>query len=122
MSTLVLDKTIAEDSGSGAIALGGRARDGKRSYVQYEIFGGVDGRNGKDGASATSFHLKNGMIAPVETVKSEFVDLVFRTNSPARHLQVLRPHCQLSQRSPLRAHSFPPSLPASPNNFLAILG
>ena len=73
MSTLVPDKTITEGSGSGAISLGGRARDGKRSYVQYEIFaGGVGGRNGKDGASATSFHLSNGKIAPVEIIESEF--------------------------------------------------
>ena len=37
MRSLVPDKTSAEGSGSGTIALGGRARDGKRSYVQYEI-------------------------------------------------------------------------------------
>ena len=68
-ATLVPDKTIVEGSGSGAIDLGGRARDDKRSYVQYEIFvGGVGGRNGKDGASATSFHLSNGTIAPVEII------------------------------------------------------
>ena len=79
MSPLVPDKTIAEGSGSGAIALGGSARDGKRSYVQYEIFaGGVGGRNGKDGASATSFHLSNGKIAPVEIIESEFPTQVGR--------------------------------------------
>ena len=79
MASLVPDKTIAEGSGSGAIALGGRARDGKRSYVQYEIFaGGVGGRNGKDGASATSFHLSNGKIAPVEIIESEFPTQVER--------------------------------------------
>ena len=79
MSTLAPDKTIAEGSGGGAIALGGRARDGKRSYVQYEIFaGGVGGRNGEDGASATSFHLSNGKIAPVEIIESEFPTQVER--------------------------------------------
>ena len=79
MGSLVPDKTIAEGSGSGAIALGGRARDGKRSYVQYEIFaGGVGGRNGKDGPSATSFHLSNGKIAPVEIIESEFPTQVER--------------------------------------------
>ena len=79
MASLVPDKTIAEGSGSGAIALGGRARDGKRSYVQYEIFaGGVGGRNGKDGPSATSFHLSNGKIAPVEIIESEFPTQVER--------------------------------------------
>ena len=79
-------------SGSGAIALGGRARDGKRSYVQYEIFaGGVGGRNGKDGASATSFHLSNGKIAPVEIIESEFPTQVERfefprdSGGPGRH-------------------------------------
>ena len=92
MSTLVPDKTIAEGSGSGAIALGGRARDGKRSYVQYEIFaGGVGGRNGKDGASATSFHLSNGKVAPVEIIESEFPTRVERfellpdSGGPGRH-------------------------------------
>ena len=78
MSPLVPDKTIAEGSGSGAIALGGRARDGKRSYVQHEIFAGGVGRNGKDGASATSFHLSNGKIAPVEIIESEFPTQVER--------------------------------------------
>ena len=83
MSPLVPDKTIAEGSGSGAIALGGSARDGKRSYVQYEIFaGGVGGRNGKDGASATSFHLSNGKIAPVEIIESEFPTQVGALRTP----------------------------------------
>ena len=92
MASLVPDKTIAEGSGSGAIALGGRARDGKRSYVQYEIFaGGVGGKNGKDGASATSFHLSNGKIAPVEIIESEFPTQVERfellpdSGGPGRH-------------------------------------
>lgn len=92
MSEVVPDKTIAEGSGSGAIALGGRARDGKRSYVQYEIFaGGVGGRNGRDGASATSFHLSNGKIAPVEIIESEFptrlerFELLRDSGGPGRH-------------------------------------
>ena len=34
MGALVQDKTIAEGSGSGAIALGGRARDGKHRCLQ----------------------------------------------------------------------------------------
>ena len=92
MGSLVPDKAIAEGSGSSAIALGGRARDGKRSYVQYEIFaGGVGGRNGKDGASATSFHLSNGKIAPVEIIESEFPTQVERfellrdSGGPGRH-------------------------------------
>ena len=90
MSPLVPDKTIAEGSGSGAITLGGRAQDGKRSYVQYEIFAG-GGRNGKDGASATSFHLSNGKIAPVEIIESEFPTQVERfeflpdSGGPGRH-------------------------------------
>ena len=92
MSEVVPDKTIAEGSGSGAIALGGRARDGKRSYVQYEIFaGGVGGRNGRDGASATSFHLSNGKTAPVEIIESEFptrlerFELLRDSGGPGRH-------------------------------------
>ena len=79
MGSLVPDKTIAEGSGSSAIALGGRARVGKRRYVQYEIFAGaVGGRNGKDGASTTSLHLSNGKIAPVEIIESEFPTQVER--------------------------------------------
>ena len=73
-------------------AAGGRARDGKRSYVQYEIFaGGTGGRNGKDGASATSFHLSNGKIAPVEIIESEFptqvelFELLRDSGGPGRH-------------------------------------
>lgn len=92
MGSLVPEKTIAEGSGSGAIALGGRARDGKRSYVQYEIFaGGVGARSGKDGASATSFHLSNGKIAPVEIIESEFparlerFELLRDSGGPGRH-------------------------------------
>ena len=75
----------------GAIAPGGRARNGKRSYVQYEIFAGGVGRNGKDGASATSFHLSNGKIAPVEIIESEFPTQVERfeflpdSGGPGRH-------------------------------------
>ena len=79
MGSLVPDKTIAEGSGSGAISLDRRARGGKRSYVQYEIFaGGVGGRNGKNGAAATSFHLSNGKIAPAEIIESEFPTQVER--------------------------------------------
>ena len=79
MDDLVPDKAIAEGSGSGTIVLGGRTRAGKRSHVQYEIFaGGVAGRNGKDGASATSFHLSNGKVAPVEIIESEFPTQVER--------------------------------------------
>ena len=40
MGSLVPDKTIAERPGTHAIVLAGCARDGKRSYVQYEIFSG----------------------------------------------------------------------------------
>ena len=64
---------------AGALALGGRARNGKRSYVQYESFaGGVGGRNGKGSTSATCFHLSNGKIAPVEIIESEFPTQVER--------------------------------------------
>ena len=57
----------------------------------YDIFaGGVGGQNGKDG-SATSFHLSNGKIAPVEIIKSEFPTQVERfellrdSGGPGRH-------------------------------------
>lgn len=77
--SLVPEKRIAEGSGSGAIALGGRGKTRGRDYVQYEIFaGGVGGRVGRDGAAATSFHLSNGKITPIEIVESEFPTRVER--------------------------------------------
>ena len=61
-------------------------------YVQYEIFGGGGGRrNGKDGASATSFHLSNGKIAPVAIIESDFstqierFELLPNSGGPGRH-------------------------------------
>lgn len=76
---LVPEKRIAEGSGSGAIALGGRGKTRGRDYVQYEIFaGGVGGRMGRDGPAATSFHLSNGKITPIEIVESEFPTRVER--------------------------------------------
>jgi N-methylhydantoinase B len=79
MGALVPEKRIAEGSGSGAIALGGQAKSHGRGYVQYEIFaGGVGGRTGRDGPAATSFHLSNGKIAPIEIIESEFPTRVER--------------------------------------------
>ena len=79
MGALVPEKRIAEGSGSGAVALGGQAKSHGRGYVQYEIFaGGVGGRTGRDGPAATSFHLSNGKIAPIEIIESEFPTRVER--------------------------------------------
>ncbi len=53
--------------------LGGRDADKNRAYVHYEIFsGGTGARSGKDGVSATAFHLSNCKTAPVEIIESEF--------------------------------------------------
>ena len=46
MGSLVPDKTIAEGSGSGAIALGGRARNGKHALAPQGIDGGHPGGTG----------------------------------------------------------------------------
>ena len=44
-----------------------------RAYVHYEIFsGGTGARSGKDGVSATAFHLSNCKTAPIEIIESEF--------------------------------------------------
>lgn len=76
---LVPERRIAEGSGSAAISLGGRGQGGARGYVQYEILaGGTGARAGRDGAHATSFHLSNGKMAPIEIVESEFPTRVER--------------------------------------------
>jgi N-methylhydantoinase B len=79
LGNFVPDKRIAECSGSGAIALGGRALGKSRGYVQYEIFtGGTGARLGKDGVTATAFHLSNCKTAPIEIIESEFPTRVER--------------------------------------------
>jgi N-methylhydantoinase B len=73
LASLVPAKRIAGGSGSAALVLGGRDTRSNRSYVHYEIFsGGTGGRSGKDGVSATAFHLSNCKTAPVEIIESEF--------------------------------------------------
>jgi len=72
-------KRIAGGSGSAAMVLGGQSTSGKRAYVHYEIFtGGTGGRWGRDGVSATAFHLSNCKTAPVEIIESEFPTRVER--------------------------------------------
>jgi N-methylhydantoinase B len=73
LAPFVPKKRIAGGSGSAALVLGGRDADHTRSYVHYEIFsGGTGARWGKDGVSATAFHLSNCKTAPVEIIESEF--------------------------------------------------
>ena len=73
LGPLVPDKRIAGGSGSAAMVLGGRDAATNRAYVHYEIFsGGTGARWGKDGVSATAFHLSNCKTAPVEIIESEF--------------------------------------------------
>ncbi|HEU4344995.1 MAG TPA: hydantoinase B/oxoprolinase family protein [Candidatus Binatia bacterium] len=73
LAPLVPAKRIAGGSGSAALVLGGRDADSRRAYVHYEIFsGGTGARSGKDGVSATAFHLSNCKTAPVEIIESEF--------------------------------------------------
>jgi len=73
------DKHIAGGSGSAALVLGGREARSNRAYVHYEIFsGGTGARSGKDGVSATAFHLSNCKTAPIEIIESEFPTRVER--------------------------------------------
>ncbi len=70
---LVPDRRIAGGSGSAALVLGGRDPQSNRAFVHYEIFsGGTGARAGKDGVSATAFHLSNCKTAPIEIIESEF--------------------------------------------------
>ena len=47
--------------------------------MHYEILsGGTGARSGKDGVSATAFHLSNCKTAPIEIIESEFPTRVER--------------------------------------------
>jgi N-methylhydantoinase B len=73
LAPFVPDKRIAGGSGSAALVLGGRDAQSNRAFVHYEIFsGGTGARSGKDGVSATAFHLSNCKTAPIEIIESEF--------------------------------------------------
>ncbi len=73
LAPFVPDKRISGGSGSAALVLGGRDAENNRAYVHYEIFsGGTGARSGKDGVSATAFHLSNCKTAPIEIIESEF--------------------------------------------------
>jgi N-methylhydantoinase B len=73
LGSFVPEKRVAGGSGSSAIALGGPSAGARRSYVHYEILtGGTGARWGRDGVSATAFHLSNCKTAPVEIIESEF--------------------------------------------------
>jgi len=79
LAYFVPDKRIAGGSGSAALVLGGRDAHSQRAYVHYEIFsGGTGARAGKDGVSATAFHLSNCKTAPIEIIESEFPTRVER--------------------------------------------
>jgi N-methylhydantoinase B len=79
LAPFVPGKRIAGGSGSAALVLGGRDAAKNRAYVHYEIFsGGTGARSGKDGVSATAFHLSNCKTAPVEIIESEFPTQVER--------------------------------------------
>jgi N-methylhydantoinase B len=79
LALFVPEKSIAGGSGSAALVFGGRDRDSHRAYVHYEIFsGGTGARHGKDGVSATAFHLSNCKTAPIEIIESEFPTRVER--------------------------------------------
>ena len=73
LAPFVPEKRIAGGSGSAALVLGGHDAASNRPFVHYEILsGGTGARSGKDGVSATAFHLSNCKTAPVEIIESEF--------------------------------------------------
>ena len=73
LAPMVPQRRIAGGSGSAALVLGGRDRQSNRAFVHYEIFsGGTGARAGKDGVSATAFHLSNCKTAPIEIIEPEF--------------------------------------------------
>ncbi len=79
LGKFVPEKRISGGSGSAALVLGGRDATSNRAYVHYEIFsGGTGARAGKDGVSATAFHLSNCKTAPIEIIESEFPTRVER--------------------------------------------
>ena len=79
LAPFVPDKRIAGGSGSAALVLGGRDAASNRGFVHYEIFsGGTGARFGRDGVSATAFHLSNCKTAPIEIIESEFPTRVER--------------------------------------------
>ncbi len=79
LAPFVPDKRIAGGSGSAALVLGGHDAERNRPYVHYEILsGGTGARSGKDGVSATAFHLSNCKTAPIEIIESEFPTRVER--------------------------------------------
>ncbi|HKY07578.1 MAG TPA: hydantoinase B/oxoprolinase family protein, partial [Candidatus Binatia bacterium] len=79
LAPFVPERRIAGGSGSAALVLGGRDPQSDRSFVHYEIFsGGTGARAGKDGVSATAFHLSNCKTAPIEIIESEFPTRVER--------------------------------------------
>jgi N-methylhydantoinase B len=54
-------------------------RKGKPAQVQYEILAGAMGARGdRDGVSATSVHVRNASLTPIEIVESEFPVVVQR--------------------------------------------
>ena len=79
LAAFVPQKKIAGGSGSAAVVLGGRDPLTHRSFVHYEIFsGGTGARNGRNGVTATAFHLSNCKTAPIEIIESEFPTRVER--------------------------------------------
>jgi N-methylhydantoinase B len=79
LAPFAAEKRIAGGSGSAALVLGGHDPRNNRSYVHYEILsGGTGARSGKDGVSATAFHLSNCKTAPIEIIESEFPTRVER--------------------------------------------
>ena len=79
LAPFVPEKRISGGSGSAALVLGGSDPASNRAYVHSEIFsGGTGARAGKDGVSATAFHLSNCKTAPIEIIESEFPTQVER--------------------------------------------
>ena len=100
---------IAESSHGGTVVTGTIAHIGPegRARVQYELLAGAMGaRADKDGVSATSVHVRNGSITPIEIIESEFpietmrFELVTDSGGPGRYrggLGMVREYRMLSR-------------------------
>ena len=91
----VPEARIAQSSHGGALVTGTLSHSrpgGGASLVQYEILAGAMGaRSDRDGVSATSVHVRNASITPIEILETEFpvqvarFDLVADSGGPGRY-------------------------------------
>lgn len=93
-ASAVPEARIAQSSHGGALVTGtlSHAKPGGGTLVQYEILAGAMGARGdSDGVSATTVHVRNGAITPIEILETEFpvqvarFELVPDSGGPGRY-------------------------------------